>query len=538
MNGIIINQEVRALSLHQRLFRRLGDRRDILSTETLSAALQRGMQRLLVAGLDYDAEPGTGGLPLPTGGRYRKLCFSPLIQELALTSLAHLGVHQLPTTEHEYFDYVQLTTGIGPDCAEALERLYRLDVGWLFHKTAIMREESPHAWRLLLSNEFTLAAKAWPALSRLVAGERFKHPLIDGFKFFAEVERGSLVMRHIARASEIVDRPRLLNALQSQQPLALHFSKDELGEVYRLLDYASFSTEAVRNFLFDLQVEDMLALPNEHVLWAAASESLPTKLNQHYDNPAFRKSMLGAFALPPRSDGAPDRRRGMLRDDQIVRWYGMTNEVLPVLVLEGARYCLPIRKDKAVSGLSRFEDHRPALAKLAGALRQAWDPKCHKAVEDEAQRYTRTANCKRPASEKEVTLEGNIKLGSKLAKTYLPSPGRLGSAARFHISHWGRPYEDMELWALFLGDTRPIAKHNIARPERQHLKTSMTVLGRAFGSVFKYAKPSSENLEIACQMAVSYSAISSNPQIAFSIARLNLCPDRRQRLRVRERGAQ
>lgn len=529
-----IISDINALALHHRAFDRLQDRSDIRGDISVPASVRAYLPRLLVAGLDFDADPGNGGLPLPTGGRYRKLCFSPLIQDLAQTKLNNLGVHDLPHTEQEFQDYVSLTTGFSSKSARALFRLYRLEPGMLHHACRQMQTDCPPAWRLLLSNEFSLAAQAWPALRRPVGGSPFKHPLIHGFMFLAEQERASLIMRHLARADAIMNRSKLLAALESSQPLRNSFAADELFEVYRWLEYGCFSSEALGGLLFDRKVEEILALPSGYPLWALSRGHWPAAICTIIDDPAVRASLVRVFTPPPLEASATERRKQMLRDDHIVRWYGMTNEVLPILALEGARERFPTRKISlsAVPQELRSpigESSSDAVIKLASAMRTSWDLKTQKAIVDAATQYVQSSR-----SRKSVTLEVNLKLGRKRALTYLPPTGRPGSAARFDPLIWDDLNADNELWSMFIAPTSQ-SIYRLNHPEHSKVKATLTVLRRVFVPLMANMEESPLTLKIANDMAAALSPISANPQIAFAIAALDLAPNVRERLGYRSR---
>lgn len=529
MSSTII-AEIRALALHHRAFDLLQGRPDIVGHATVPASVEAYLPRLLVAGLDYDAEPGNGGWPLPTGGRYRKLCFSPIIENSATVALVQLDVHKLPETENDFQEYVSLITGWSIDNADDLFRVFRFDPSILYHACRQMRSESPPAWRLLLSNEFELAARAWPALKKPVAGLDFKNPLIHGFMFLAEQERASLIMRRLARADAIMNRPTLLAALKSSEALSASFAADELPEVYRWLEYSCFSSEALRGLLVDRKVDEILELPDAYPLWALARGDVPDKTSLIFDEPSVRASLVREFSLPV-IEGSTERRKQMLRDDHVVRWYGMTNEVLPILVLEGARECFPTRKiSKAATLRNKVsnesnENSRKAVIRLASALRNVWDGTTQVRLMAAANKYNDSLRIKR-----EVTLEKNLKLGRKRALNYLPPIGRLGSAARFNPLMWGNSSADNELWSMFIAPTnRPVAL-KLDHPERWKVRESFTILRRVFAPIVGNMEETPLTLKIANDMAAALSPVSGNLQIAFAIAKLDLAPDLRQRL--------
>lgn len=443
--GNVIVTEIKALALRHRLFDGLQNRADIRAPETLAPTLIKRIPQFLVAGLDHSAEPGSGGWPAPTGARYSKLCFSPSVQAMADTSLAHLGVPLLPTDEEMFEDYVADITSIPVANAEEFYRLYRITPGELFRSCEKMREHTPHAWPLLLSNEFALAKRTWPDLGRVVPGSSFKHPLIYGFMLIAELERSSLIMRHLARASRAFDRPRLIAALSNSQPLQTQFQPWELVEVVRWLSYASLSKKALWDLLFDRSVEQILTLPDSHAPWALAQGKLPSGTDNALADATIRRMLIEAFGVPPLPDDKVERRKTMLRDDVLPRWYGMTNQVIPVLALDGALDAFPTLKAKPYTPNTPTTEAIDASAVLTSAMRERWDPTTHAKVRKSSKGYVTTANLKPGRKPKETTIERNRKFSRKMALVYLPPKGRMGSAARLDPRFWAELDADRDL---------------------------------------------------------------------------------------------
>lgn len=432
MSSIIL-AELGALTLRHRFTGRLNGRADIVAAETITPASTRRLGRYLVAGLDYDGEPGMGGWLVPTGGRYVKLCFSPTVQA-GLDDASGGQPYRLPLTGQDYIAYVETITGLGPACDKALMDLFRLTPTWLFEATAAMREQCPEAWVLLLSNEFKLACKLWQPLRSIVEDSPFRHGLIHGFMILAELERVHLIMRHLARVRAIIERPDFLDVLRSSLPLSSWFKRNELHEIYRWLDYACFSSGALRDFVMDRTARQIVGLPPGYPLWAAARDVLPGPASAFGDHPQVREIMAKVFALPPLlasgdGDKPPvERKRPMLRDHTLFRWYGQTNAVLPLIALDGACDVYPTRR---VPNLPRQRreaggptSSRAQLVALAAAIRNSADPAMQEVLLAASTRYSEGS---RAFAGAEIALDGNRKLGLKMAKLCLPPRGRGGS---------------------------------------------------------------------------------------------------------------
>lgn len=151
MHSIVVT-EIQASILRHRLLDQLNGRADIVVPDTVTPQLAKIVPRFLIAGLDDDRLPGSGGWPAPTGARYSKLCFSPLLESIALDDLG-TTLHKLPLTPYDYVTYVETITGFGPAQAADLVRIYRFEPAELFEHCRAMIDECPAAWRLLLSNE-------------------------------------------------------------------------------------------------------------------------------------------------------------------------------------------------------------------------------------------------------------------------------------------------------------------------------------------------------------------------------------------------
>lgn len=196
MSSIVVT-EIKASILRHRLFDRLDGRKDIVAPRDLSPGLARRIPWFLIAGLDDCRDPGTGGWPVFTGGRYQKLCFSPVfdVADNAEQSDGKAVPYRLPRTAADFTDYVRTITGIGQPEHDDLARLYRFDPVELFDACRAMRQDCPPAWRLVLSYSFGPALRLWPDLRDVQRMAQFHHPLIDAFRIIADLERASLIMR-------------------------------------------------------------------------------------------------------------------------------------------------------------------------------------------------------------------------------------------------------------------------------------------------------------------------------------------------------
>lgn len=540
MSAIILT-ELDALALRHRFLDRLAGRPDIVTPRSVAPMLASRIGRFLVAGLDYASEPGVGGWPVTTGGRYIKLCFSPLVR----ANSGHAGRgYRLPLTVEDYVAYVERITGLGAACDDALMDLFRFTPAWMFEATAAMRAARPEAWTLLLSNEFALACQLWQPLRLIVEDSPFRHGLVHGFMIIAELERAHLIMRHLARARAIVDRPDFLDALRSDKPLSSWFTPGDLHEIYRWLEYACFSSGALRDFLMDRTARRIAGLPADYPLWAAARGKMPGPAGDFGDHPQIREIMIKVFALSPLpaadsdEDKSPvERKRAMLRDHTLFRWYGQTNAVLPLIALDGVRDAYPTRrvpnlpqqrKDQAATST------RPQLVALASAMRASADPAMQAALVDASIRYSEGS---RKFSGALVELDGNRKLALRMAKLHLPSRPRGGSGARFDPVMWITPTRDAEFWRIFIDVRRGGRLYRSPHARfRTTMRQSLGILRRAFGPLFGRLSWSGETARIVCDLACAIGPISANPQIAYAIRQLERKPSIRRRLGITRRA--
>lgn len=536
MSSIILS-ELNALALRHRFIDRLHGRADIVAADTIGPVLAWRIERYLVAGLDYDGEPGVGGWPVPTGGRYIKLCFSPTVQ----ASLGERSVgepYRLPLTVRDYIAYVETITGLGPDCDQALMDLFRFTPAWLFETTAAMRAQCPEAWVLLLSNEFELACKLWQPLRSIVKDSPFRHGLIHGFMIIAELERAHLIMRHLARARAIIDRPDFLEALRSSLPLSSWFEPHELYEINRWLDYACFSSGALRDFVMDRTARQIAGLPADYPLRAAARGVLPGPASAFGDHPQVREIMAKVFVLPPLlkpADGGEtpvERKRSMLRDHILFRWYGQTTAVLPLIALDGARDVYPTRRvpnlPRKRRGVGGATSTRPQLVALASVMRASADPAMQAELVHASTDYSEES---RKFAGAEVALDGNRKLGLKMAKRYLPPRGLRGSGARFDPTMWLTPTRDAGFWRMFIDVRRGGRLYRSPHARfRTLMRQSLGILRRVYGPYFAKLSWSDETALVVCDLACAIGPISGNPQIAYVIQQLERKPSIVRRL--------
>ncbi|WP_419809043.1 hypothetical protein [Sphingomonas sp.] len=523
MTSIVVT-EIKGSILRHRLFDRLAGRRDIVAPEELAPSVIRHLLRFLVAGLDDGRSPGSGGWPVFTGGRYAKLCFSPVIDPAEFSEAT--VPYRLPVSELDYVSYVGSIIGIGAAHADELARIFRFDPAELFHLCRSIRADRPEVWRLLLSNEFQLARQRCSLLDDIPNGSQFRFPLVDAFRIIADFERASLIMRHMARARSIIDRPRFLDALTSSLPLSTWFKPAALIEVYRWIEYITFSSAAMTDLLFDRDPKAVGALPAGYAPWAFARGELPSAAASFHDDPEVRKALVQAFTRPAING---ERRKSVLRNDEAVRWYGLTSEVLPIVALDDARTRFPTRRGRRYGGSKPRakigESSRIVLAQLGSAMRTHADPAMQRRIVGAAEDYLEGSKAN---ASKDATLEANTRLGLKLAFDYLPAPKKPGSAARFDPMVWNHPKRDADLWHALI-DPRRARSLSSFHPRRGQLVKAMMVMRRAFTPAFAKLKLSPDVERVVCDMAFALSPISVDPHIAFAIHALGQRPSLRRR---------
>lgn len=536
MSSIVVT-EIKASILRHRLFDRLEGRKDIVAPDELSPGLAKRIRWFLIAGLDDARDPGTGGWPVFTGGRYQKLCFSPVFDALhdAKRGDGEVVPYRLPTTAADFVAYVESITGISQSEHDDLARIYRFDPVELFDACNSMRRACPPAWRLVLSYAFGPAQRLWPGLRDVQQMSQFHYPLIDAFRILADFERASLIMRHLGRARTILDRPNFLQALASPVPLGTRYGSRDLIEVRRWIEYACFSSGALTELLFARDTDEVLALPGGYAPWAIARGAMPDTDAGFHDHPEVRKAMIRIFTRPPLphppgegGDGltqAPvERKKGMIRNNEILRWYGMTGEVLPIIALDDVRTRYPTVRVKGVAASHRrtvAEKSHPVLARLASAMRMRADPPIQRKLVKPAR--TGTPH-KGSVAGSGADLERNVKTGLKLALSYLPPAHRPGGAARFDPPVWTTPNRDADLWRGLLDIRVGGSLHRMRHPTRRQLRISILPLRRVYGRFFAGLRWSTEVERTICDMACALSPITVDPHIAFAIHTLELKP--------------
>lgn len=552
MRSIVIT-EAKAAVLRNRLFVRLADRTDIIAPRNVPPGLAKKIPKFLVAGLDDDHNPGTGGWPVPTGGRYAKLCFSSVLDDVENDGTCGRP-YRLPATQVDYVSYVQKITGIGSKRADDLGRIFRFDPAKLFDACQAMRTSRPAAWRLLLSNEFALATRLWPELGNLPPQSQFRYPLIYAFQAIAEIERASLIMRHLARARRIVDRPEFLEYLSSPLPLSAWFKPDQLIEVYRWIEYASFSSAALSDLLFNRDVDQVRALPAGYAPWAIAKGEIAGSAQDFHNHPEVRKALVHVFTKPAQTvtsekknnevvlDGSGDppvekppveRKKSYLRNDDIFRWYGVNSEVMPIIALDDVRHRFPTRKVPKFGGVLRCQQvdsqSRPVLMRLGSAVRARADLFMQLKVARASRKYVKSS---KKVAQPNKTLEANTKLGLRLALVYLPSLDALGGAARFDPLAWKDPLRDADLWHMLLNPRRSSAWRGMAHPVRIKLRSANRVMRRVYGEVLAGSDWSDEVERVVCDAAIGLSPISTDPHIRFAIHALEREPKLKRQLNL------
>lgn len=530
----ILTTEIKASILRHRLFDRLDVRTDIVAPQRLAPSLARRIPRFIVAGLDDAREPGIGGWPVFTGGRYKKLCFSPIVEAFADENAG--ATHPLPMSDEAYVAYVEQITGIRRSDIDDFARIFRFDAVELFDACRAMRASCLPAWRLLLSNEHELATRYWPALGDVPPESQFQYPLVDAFRIIAEFERASLIMRHLARARTILDRPRFLEALASPHPLSQWYKPGELIEVCRWVEYACLSSRALTELLFERTVDEVAALPQGYALWAIARGEMPGAAVDVLDHPQVRAALIAVFSRPPLATPASERRKSVLRNDEILRWYGMTSEIIPIIALDDMRTRHPTRRARNAHASARrtlvAEAPRPVLGRLGSALRWRSDPAMQRKIAGASEKYLDNSML---AASHEHTLEGNVKTGLKLALFYLPPAPRLGSAARFDPAVWKNPRRDADLWRMLLDLRRGGQIHRRRHPARPQLRAAIGIIRRVYSPFFTNLQWSPEVERVICDMGTGLSPISGDPHIAFAIHALGRKPRLARRLGIQPR---
>lgn len=541
MKSIVVT-EIKASLMRQRLLDRLSGRTDIIAPGTVRDSLTRGLARYLVAGVDDDRVPGTGGWPVPTGGRYVKLCFSPIVERMAADLPS--PPHRLPVTQTTYAEYVARITGIGASDASDFARIYRFDPAELHDRCRAMIAECPDAWRLLLSNEFALACRLWPQLKEVQAGSGFRYPLVDGFRIIAELERGSLIMRHLGRSHTLLSRPDFLEKLASPLPLRGWFKPDEIIEVCRWIEYMMFSSAALSEMLFSRTEQDVEALPGGYPLRAIAYGVTIGPAAAFLDHPEVRKALVAIVTKPalqavtaaekkdPDWTAPVEKRTGMLRNHELCRWYSLTNEAFPLVVLDGAREPYPLGAPVQNRSKVTSENSRPVLARLGAAMRMRADPTTQAKIAGASEKYL---NGSKLGLTRVSTSEKNTKMGLKMALTYLPPKGRMGSAARFDPSAWSEPDRDGPFWRILLDIRRGSPLHRMPHVAKHQLRTALGITRRAYGPFLSRLKWSAEVERVVCDLACAISPISADMHIAFAIDALARNSTLQQRLQFEQR---
>lgn len=532
MQSVVVT-EIHASILRHRILDQLNGRADIIAPETVSPHLSQILRRFLIAGLDDDRTPGSGGCPAPTGARYAKLCFSPFIEDILPDNLDAVP-YRLPLTQDDFVSYVERITGIGASDAAYLDRIYRFDPAELFDHCRVMIAECPTAWRLLLSNEFTLARRTWRPLDDNPASSRFRYPLVDMFRILAEFERGSLIMRHLAHARTILSGPDFLEALESPSPLHNRFKPQDMVEVCRWVEYMTYSSAALTEILFGRTREDVDALPSGYPLRALARGELIGAAATFLDHPEVRKALIAIVKKPPlqpvrkAEKNNPDwkapveRKTGMLRNREIIRWNGLTNEALPLVILDDARAKYPTRFEGHTNKPSVGEYSRPVLACLSGAMRRHADPQLQHHISN-------------TSGNELVGSDRIVKMGLAIALTYLPTKSLPGSAGRFDTAGWRAPMRDASFWRMLLDPRRGGSLHRMSHPARQQIRTALGILRRTYGPFLTGRQWSHEVARVICDMACAISPLTADMHIAFALHTLGRNPEMRRMLRFEQR---
>jgi hypothetical protein len=532
----VIVTEIAALRQRHELRSKLSGRPDIVSPEDVPSELRREIVRQQTAGLDLRAGPGTAGWPLPTGGRYERLCFST-IPEIAEASgkVAAPSLHMLPTSEAAFIEYVEFTTGIGRTHLETFHHRYRFDAIMLAAVSEQVREADAVAWRLLLSHEWDMAIARFPALNTHMLAPRFKMPVVVAFRILAALERAHLIMRRMHHSATVIAKYDLPSLLVAPQPLHELLSGHDLFEVYRLVEYNALSTNVLRDFilakdsaqptrgdalfLHHLQQgqfpEQGIALADDRELRAALAEWLATDyLRVRVPN------IADADVRADTDNGVPDllreawhaqraveedRRRGgrhdVWRTPMTSRWYRLSFDDVPVAAIIDSSRGLPMSKPFAMPSFPHLAALGPSPGSrevhqiLATAMRESIRPH-------------------RPGMHRPNT-DAATQRGEKLAKLYVPPRPKLGSAPRFDWAIERSGEDDLDLWDMLQGRTQH--KSGWRRRMRLWLTTrrkrvyfALHVVRNRFPKLFELAKPDSVTAVLARDLANAFSPVSAN----------------------------
>lgn len=568
----VIAIEIAATQRRRRLSQFIQQR--LANDHSVPKSLERELFGQLTHGLDFDQTSDRRGLLLPIGGHYQRLVFWPLVTA-AVTAGAISGTDhlKLPNSKSQYLAFVSQTTGIGEDHYEDMHRKYRVDPLMLASIAEMVMAKAPAAWCALMSHRFAHAERLLPELGQNLLRPAFDRPVVRGFKILAQFERGTLIMRQLARMRELASVEGINDMLASSQPLYQQLSGRDLIDLYRLIEYNSFSTNTVRDFIL---LSDRGALPRTegHLLWHLQQGEWPAGtqplaedkglrlalrdwLSKSYqrvsvepvDTEARRiiapypSSTLGQASASPASvfrDADPleiardkksfaaDRARGgrydVWRTDAPARWYGLTNELLAVVIVEDCAHGAPVGRPKRMKQFQhiphKFDVHqRTVTATLSNALRAFADPRLQTTLEAAAALYVRTRNTGSVA-QRDVTFEKLVLRGQKASKRYLPRCGRPGSGPRYIATSYGEASPDGPLWRVLQNDeartSRKVLRRHVVleKPQWRKVFFALFVVRNRFEKVFEVYAGTIPTANIAADLAMAWSPISGNTTFA------------------------
>lgn len=532
----VIIAEIVALRRRHELRTKLTGRLDVVSPKDVPPELRREIVRQQTAGLDLRAVPGTAGWPLPTGGRYERLCFS-FIPEIAQDSskVAATPKHMLPNSEPAFIDHVERTTGIGRTHLESFHHRYRFDAIMLAAVSEQVRKADAVAWRLLLSHEWDLAIARYPALNTPMLAPRFKMPVIVAFRILAQLERAHLIMQRMHHSTTVIAKYDLPSLLVAPEPLHELLSGIDLLEVYRLIEYNALSTNVVRDFILSKDAgqpqcgdalflhhlqqgqfpEQGIALADDRELRVALAEWLATDYLRvrvpdiaNVDSGAdATNSGVDWLCEASRSRQAveADRQRGghydVWRTPMTTRWYGLSFDDVPVAAIIDSSRGLPTSKPSAMpifphlASLGPSPGSREVHQILATAMRESIRPH-------------------RPGMHRPNT-DAATQRGEKLAKLYVPPRPKLGSAPRFDWAIERTGDDDLDLWDMLQGRIenksgwRQRLRHWLTK-RRKRVYFALHAVRNRFPKLFELAEPKSVTAILARDLATAFSPISAN----------------------------
>ncbi len=537
MTSSIIASEIYALARRYRLRRYIPGREDITGAAPIGPRAEREILFQLTVGVDYIVGAPLSGYPLPVGGYYERYCFSPVVRRAVDDGVLNPNhLHDLPITEAAYFDHFERTTGLVRAHWDDLQYVARLDPTMLWHLGQQVLAADPLAWTLLMSNEFDLAVARAPMLAdKKLMLPIFKCPAIELFKMPAQIERGRLILRHLAEANDILQRADLIDILMAPGPLGEYLGAADVIHLSRLIEYIALSTNELKDFLqaIDASVitkttakflDRLAAIDDANIPCGIADDNeLRAALAQYLRDAEARMSPVIMNTAKVKSSNRGGRKSTLQRDIAL-RWYGVTIDDGPVVVLNEIREWAPksrrIKEEARFPHLTRFtstEHYRVALSNLANALRRDVDPKRQRELDARAAKLVATVNSKAHRVPITKTLHNLTKTGERMTKRYVPSLGNLGSSVRFSPPYFRRKSDDARLWGMIQDWTaagpieRKLFGKTVTKKSFGRFALGMWGVRDDFERLFAISRPTALTAAMTADLAAAVSPISANP---------------------------